>query len=137
VSKRIKLGPLSRKDLTMMPWLERAEERHADALAIRRTDDSSPIGVLEASKGRPAAGWATIDWLELAPGQRGWGYGSEAVRLFEARQKATRFLAEIDPLNGLALYFWLRLGYRPARSEEVFWRDPGEGSIIAMVHLPG
>jgi GNAT superfamily N-acetyltransferase len=137
VSTRIELGPLSRNDLAVMPWLERAEGPRTDALAIRRTGDSTPIGVLSASKGRPAEGWSTIDWLELAPDQRGWGYGSDAIRLLEARQKNVAFLAEVDPLNGLALYFWLRLGYRPARSDEIFWRDRNERSIISMVHLPG
>ena len=46
------------------------------------------------------------------------------------------FLAHVATRNGLALYFWLRMGYRPARVEEVFWRDPREGGIIAMVRLP-
>jgi hypothetical protein len=39
----------------------------------------------------------------------------------------------VDPRNGLALYFWLRLGYRPVRADEVFWRAPDEDDIIAMV----
>ncbi len=44
-----------------------------------------------------------------------------------------RNLAEVHVRNGLGLYFWLRLGYRPARPDEVFWRAPDEDGIIAMV----
>jgi hypothetical protein len=78
-----------------------------------------------------------VEWLALAAGQRGWGYGSEAMRQFEERHRGSRFLAQVDPRNGLGLYFWLRMGYRPARVDEVFWRAPDEGGIIAMIRLPG
>jgi hypothetical protein len=113
-----------------------AKLRIGIAWVIRRKGDRTPIGLLEARKGRPGSGWATIEWLELAPRERGWGYGSEAVRIFEARSKRARLLAEVDPGFGLALYFWLRLGYRPALRDEIFWRAPDEGGIIAMIRLP-
>jgi GNAT superfamily N-acetyltransferase len=105
-------------------------------LVIARIDDPAPIGLLDQRKGWPVRGWVTVEWLALADGQRGWGYGSEAVRLFEERHRDARFLAQVDPRNGLGLYFWLRMGYRPARADEVFWRAPDEGGIIAMVRLP-
>ena len=57
-----------------------------------------------------------IEWIELAPERRGWGHGSEAVRLLEeqlGREGAKRVRARVPVANGLALYFWLRLGYRP------------------------
>jgi hypothetical protein len=42
------------------------------------------------------------------------------VRLVEEwavhKRLATRFWAEVDVRNGLGLYFWLRLGYRPGAS---------------------
>lgn len=31
---------------------------------------------------------------------------------------ASRFRAPLDPDNGLSLYFWLRLGYRPAAAHD-------------------
>lgn len=92
-----------------------------------------PVGVLEGVPGCPVNGWVSVGFVALEGGQRGWGYGSEAVREFEARYPHSRFLAQVAPLNGLALYFWLRMGYRPARAEEVFWRPPGESGIIAMI----
>jgi GNAT superfamily N-acetyltransferase len=79
----------------------------------------------------PARGWLSVGFIALAAAQRGWGYGSEAVRLVEAEAKAARFRADVDAGNGLALYFWLRLGYRPARPEEVPGKPPR--GIITMV----
>jgi hypothetical protein len=103
---------------------------------ITKPGSPAPIGVLDEAPNWPDTGWTTIEFIALAVGQRGWGYGSEAVREIEEKHRQTRFLAQIDPRNGLALYFWLRLGYRPAHSGEIFWRAPEEGGIIAMIRLP-
>ena len=98
---------------------------------IVRGADGVVIGRVECRADKPAAGWLTVGWIEVAEGERGWGYGSEAVRLLEVEGKAERFLARVDTGNGLGLYFWLRLGYRPARPGEVPGRAPR--GIIAMV----
>ena len=86
-------------------------------------------------------GWLVTTFIALAKGHRGWGYGSEAVRLLEewaAREViATRFRAEVDLRNGLGLYFWLRLGYRPARKDEFGWQEEGEADRMAMVRVVG
>ncbi|HKZ51107.1 MAG TPA: GNAT family N-acetyltransferase, partial [Dehalococcoidia bacterium] len=62
-------------------------------------------------------GWLTFRFLVLAPEEQGRGLGSEAVLLLEAEARrrglARRFRAQAAPDNGLVLYFWLRLGYRP------------------------
>ena len=80
--------------------------------------DGQAIGFVEYRAGHPANDWLTIEDIELEKGYRGWGYGSEAVRLLEEmaveRGLGARFRADVDVKNGLALYFWLRLGYRPA-----------------------
>jgi GNAT superfamily N-acetyltransferase len=59
-----------------------------------------------------------VEFIALAEAYRGWGYGSETVRLLEEwairEELAERFRAEVSARNGLGLYFWLRLGYRPA-----------------------
>jgi len=85
---------------------------------VRRADDAV-IGGVECQPDKPAAGWLTVVCVEVGEGWRGWGYGSEAVRLLEAEAEVARFRADVDGGNGLALYFWLRLGYRPARPKEV------------------
>jgi len=99
---------------------------------VCRADDAV-IGEVSCSADDPAAGWLSVGSIAVDAGQRGWGYGSEAVRLLEAAGSAERFLARVDAGNGLGLYFWLRLGYRPARAGEV----PGKASrgIITMVRV--
>ena len=75
----------------------------------------------------------------MAARRRGWGYGSEAVRLIEGealkRRWARNFRADVCYRNGLGLYFWLRLGYRPAQEGKAFWRGDADGDIISMVRL--
>jgi RimJ/RimL family protein N-acetyltransferase len=105
-------------------------------LAIERPDEDETIGLLEYAV-RDA--WLAVPFIALAKGYRGWGYGSEAVRLLEewaVRQAlATRFRAEVDVRNGLGLYFWLRLGYRPGRKDEFGWQEEGEADRMAMVRV--
>jgi predicted N-acetyltransferase YhbS len=110
-----------------------AKSPQRELLVIATADDPAPIGLLDYRIGFPAKGWLATGFLALAAGHRGWGYGSEAVRLVEESAGATCFLAEVDVRNGLGLYFWLRLGYRPAHADEVFWRAPDDGGIIAMI----
>jgi GNAT superfamily N-acetyltransferase len=99
-------------------WLPR--EIKSGMLVIEQVRERAPIGFLEYEV---AGGWLTFAFIGLAKPYRGWGYGSEAVRLVE--EWATRegiaewFRAEVPLGNGLGLYFWLRLGYRPGDSAEV------------------
>ncbi len=102
-----------------------------EALVIAHVDKPARLGLLVL--GQPAGGWVEFRFLALAEGARGWGYGSEAVRQIEESGRAQRFAAAVYAGNGLGLYFWLRMGYRPAAPEEVPWRADGAGDIIAMV----
>lgn len=138
---RVSLRPLAEGDLAVAePWYEEAVvapiiECAADGerLAIVRVSDGTVIGLVDYRANSPDRGWLSVGFIAVVVGQRGWGYGSEAVRLLEAEGKAERFLARVDAGNGLGLYFWLRLGYRPARVGEV----PGGASrgIISMVRV--
>ena len=61
-------------------------------------------------------------WLAIDARWRAYGYGGAAVPLFEevARSAGAQIaLAPLPPDNGVALYFWLRLGYTPLRSVPV------------------
>jgi len=108
-----------------------ASEGDGERWGIARARDVHEIGFVAFRVGQPEDGWLTIREIELEEGQRGWGYGSEAVRLLEGvaveRAWAERFRAEVDARNGLGLYFWLRLGYRPAAEES------GSSDTLAMV----
>ncbi len=94
-----------------------ARERNTGLLAIGRADEDEAIGLLEYVV-RDA--WLAVPFMALTKVYRGWGYGSEAVRLVEEwavrKRLTTRFRAKVDLRNGLGLYFWLRLGYRPGPS---------------------
>ncbi len=107
------------------------DEAGGETLVIAKADDPQPIGLLVY---RLAADrWLEVRFLALAKALRGWGYGSEAVRLIEESGLAQQFAARVSGGNGLGLYFWLRMGYRPAEPGEVRWRADGAGDIIAMV----
>jgi len=154
-SGRVTLRPVKRADFPKIePWYESSlalahaerslETRYADAaassfklLAICSKDDAEPVGLLDYRVHQPAVGWLTMVYIAVSDKRRGYGYGSEAVRALEAwgkkSHRITSFLADISVNNGLGLYFWLRVGYRPAKANEVFWRALDEGGIIAMV----
>ncbi|MYE05966.1 MAG: GNAT family N-acetyltransferase [Chloroflexi bacterium] len=79
------------------------------ALCSRLADLNSPV----ASK---AVIWT---WLAIDARWRAYGYGGASVPLLEraAREAgASIALTPLPPDNGVALYFWLRLGYTPLRS---------------------
>lgn len=92
-------------------------ERHGGLLVITRAGEDRPIGLLDYRIGTPEQGWAMVGCLTLAAGARRWGLGIDALRLFEEeavrRWNLRGFRANVDVRHGLALYFWLRLGYRP------------------------
>ncbi len=70
-----------------------------------------PIGLLSYT---PGAHRVTIHELATAPEHRDRGFGAEAVYALEAESGATEMRALVPVTNGLAVYFWLRIGYRPS-----------------------
>jgi RimJ/RimL family protein N-acetyltransferase len=143
---RVQLGDIGANDLTSVAaWYDEAagaayEERSIEELragavfAIRHPKNGEPIGLLEY---RRDGGWMVIPFIALARDYRGWGYGSEAVRLVEEwavrEEIAARFRAEVDVHNGLGLYFWLRLGYRPASAGKFDWQGEEARDKMPMV----
>jgi GNAT superfamily N-acetyltransferase len=105
-------------------------------LALNLPNEEEPIGLLEYEARKEAL---MVPFIALAKAYRGWGYGSEAVRLLEewaARERiAKRFRATIDIRNGLGLYFWLRLGYRPAAAGEFHWPSDNARDMMPMVRI--
>lgn len=128
--ERVGLRPFRGGDITAVEaWCQKVGHASPDsqrlAIALRGSDE--PIGFIDYRGGQPEPGWLTIGHVAVAPALRAHGYASEAVRLLEEQATrlglASRFRALLDPDNGLSLYFWLRLGYRPVAAE----------GIIAMV----
>lgn len=56
--------------------------------------------------------------LAIRRDRRNLGYGGEAVERLEASWPERRFVAAVPRYNGLAIYFWLRVGFRPVRLDE-------------------
>lgn len=115
-------------------WLPRAAAeagcaRWADPAALREAIDSTSVALaieatgeafLEYEAGAPARGDAVVRFLAVEPGCRRLGIGYRTALALEERlaRKAKQCYVAIPARLGLALYFWLRLGYRPLTRAE-------------------
>jgi hypothetical protein len=90
----------------------------AELAAIVGHDDA-PLGFV-AWRTKPSVAPVEIEIVAIAVGatHRNLGLGGEAVEALERLRPGGRFLAAIPRGNGLAVYFWLRTGYRPVRPDE-------------------
>jgi hypothetical protein len=59
-----------------------------------------------------------IRGLSIRRDRRDLGYGTEAVEWLAASRPDLDVAAAIPRHNGLAVYFWLRVGFRPVREDE-------------------
>jgi len=134
--KRIALRPPKRGESDFVRALLDEFGCEADVLVIERRADREAVGVVEHRADEPKKDWLTFGLVAMRDGLRGFGYGSEAVRLLEERSGARRFRAEVAKSIGLAFYFWLRQGYRPAGPEEAFWPTDNESGIIHVIRIP-
>jgi hypothetical protein len=83
---------------------------------------STPIGVAIVLRDCPTAFEATIPFIAIDPTRRFRGLGGEAGLALEQhlrhRHASERLYAPVPDGRGLAVYFWLRLGYRPLLTSE-------------------
>ncbi len=77
-----------------------------------------------------------IHELAVAAEHRDRGYGAEAVFTIETLSGAAESYALVPLANGLAVYFWLRIGYRPRFRSRPEWlgytvmvRDLRDGGV--------
>ena len=124
----------------MARWLGEAVVDSGDSLlAITSRGDGSTIGVLAYRLGYPRQGWLSVEVVAVEPRLSGQGYDAEAVRLLEEgaleRGWARRFCAPVRHDDGLGLYFWLRLGYRPTVAGESTWPGAAPRDMMAMVRI--
>ncbi len=136
------LRPLKEGDREAMA--RRLEETLIDAddslLGITSREGGSTYGVLAYRLGYPEEGWLSVEAVAVEPRVRGLGYDAEAVRLLEGealeRGWASRFCAPVRRDDGLGLYFWLRLGYRPAAAGGNPWPGSAPRDMMALVRVP-
>ena len=139
--QRVALRPLDEGDREAMMGLLKETPVDADynLLAITSREADSVYGVLAYRLGYPEEGWLSVEAVAVEPGLSGQGYDAEAVRLLEGealeRGLASRFWAPVRHDDGLGLYFWLRLGYRPALPGESPWPGGSGSDMIAMVRV--
>ncbi len=139
--QRLALRPLEEGDReAMMSWLKETPVDADDSLlAITSREGDSIYGVLAYRLGYPKEGWLSVETVAVEPRLSGQGYDAEAVRLLEgealARGLASRFWAPVRHDDGQGLYFWLRLGYRPALPDESPWPGGSRSDMIAMIRM--
>ena len=99
--------------------------------------EGDAIGLALVRPETPAPGDATISFLAVQPERRYRGLGGETglalERLVRERLGAWRVYAGVPEGRGLAVYFWLRLGYRPLGIVEA----PSATLGLGDVSLPG
>lgn len=86
------------------------------------------VGVIVARRNAPDRAWAIVELVATPPGEARRGAGMEAARLLESvvrRAGARRLYAPAPEVHGIAMYFWIRLGYRPLLRPE--WPCTREG----------
>lgn len=93
---------------------------------------------LEFATGEPKRGAALVHFLAVPSDRRRLGAGHRSALALEARLPASikRVYVSIPARLGLALYFWLRLGYRPLTQRE--WpAAPEDAPTVWMVRELG
>ncbi len=133
----MELRPLRTADLAALAaWLPRAADeigcqRWASEAALRAAvgKKSALVGpdcIVAFETGAPERDAARVGLLAVAPGRRRLGIGGRAALALEQRlvTSVARLYVVVPATLGLALYFWLRLGYRPLTQRD--WPAPAE-----------
>ncbi len=99
---------------------------------VLTNDDASAFIAFQTALPEPDA--AQVDFVAVAPGQRRLGIGGRMALGVERRLKAeaNRLYALVPASNGLALYFWLRLGYRSLARKDSPAIPRGDTSVWMM-----
>ena len=98
---------------------------HGNAVAITEAASGSAIGAAVALNDAPRTGVAAIPFISIDPNRRYRGLGGEATLALErhlrGRFGVEKVYAPIPDWRGLAVYFWLRQGFRPVTFSEAPW----------------
>lgn len=139
----MRLRPLRRSDIDFFStWLPAAAaqigcDRWSDVSALEAAiaqqhvmvgDEDGAIAFLEYEPDGPERGAAQVRLLAVAPERRRLGIGGRTALALERRLKpsVSKIYVRMPERLGLALYFWLRLGYRPLTQRD--WPLPPDGS---------
>jgi GNAT superfamily N-acetyltransferase len=136
-TSRLRLSALEPEALAVMAsWLEAAlapdwspkdlETMVADGNGVLISDTKgSAIGLAIVLPDEPTIGYAAVPFLSIEPGRRFQGLGGEAGLALDRWLRGKGYGSVYAPVpdgRGLAVYFWLRLGFRPLTSPQ--WPRP-------------
>ena len=96
--------------------------------------DSAGAAFVAYERHAPKRNAAHVKLLAVAPDKRRLGIGGRAALALEKRlgKPAARIYVAVPARLGLALYFWLRLGYRPLTQRD--WPEaPPDAPSVWMV----
>lgn len=119
--------------LTLGMLLERWDRTYpAGDTMLGERSDGLPVGLLRARTSEPAR--LVIDALTVRADRRNLGYGQEMVFALEnaSGRAGGKVLVGVPRTNGLAIYFWLRTGYRPLYPVRAGWPDDLDPSLFWM-----
>ena len=135
-TQRLLLRTARQDDLASLGWLggalapdwtldDLSPHVAAGEAVVMSVRDGGPVGLAVVLLGQPISGAACVPFIAIDPAARFRGLGGEAglalERLTRERWQARRALAPVPERRGLAVYFWLRLGYRPLTQAEAPW----------------
>ena len=85
--------------------------------------NEAPFGLIAVALDDPEPGWATVEPAGHRSPRTSGTWPRWGVALLEAhlQGEASHIRAAVPLDVGLALYFWLRLGYRPDRATSRLW----------------
>ena len=134
------LRPLRQSDLESLAWLPAVAddigcEGWSTGNALRAAIDGdralvpdldAPEALVAYETGAPERRAARVRFLAVRPERRRLGIGGHTALALEERlaPSAERLYVLVPARIGLALYFWLRLGYRPLTQRD--WPAPPE-----------
>ena len=144
-SGRIRLSALDLDAVAGMPWLDaalapdwRIDEMESGVAAgngaLITDGQGLALGAAIVLLGRPGPGAAVVPLLAIDPSRRFRGLGGEAAlaleRYLRLQHGIETVYAPIPDGRGLAVYFWLRQGYRPLTAAA------GPGVLIGLSAEP-
>ena len=116
--------------------LDAASKRNRGVISRSIERDDEQVGVLIAEIGRPDRHAAIIELVALAPGHARRGSGMRAAAMIETELResgVSRVYAPAPAAHGIAVYFWIRLGYHPLLQPE--WPCARDGVAWMMREL--
>lgn len=143
---RLALRSATSADIEPMTWLEAALGPEAERADLQRAVEGGraalisragePVGVAVAEPGSPTKASASVPFIAVTPAARFRGLGGEAGLALDRHLRSTgysRVFAPVPEGRGLAVYFWLRLGFRPLVAAEA----PGPVRGLSGREMPG